>query len=48
MSTFQWTDLWSFFAGVGGLATAIIAYLAYRQLEAMKTSIDDAKNWNNK
>ena len=46
MSTFQWTDLWSFFAGVGGLATAIIAYLAYRQLEAMKTSIDDAKNQN--
>lgn len=46
MCTFQWTDLWSFFAGVGGIATAIIAYYAYRQLEALKTSIEDAKNWN--
>lgn len=46
MSTFQWIDLWSFFAGIGGVATAIIAFYAYKQLEAMKTSIEDAKNWN--
>lgn len=39
MCTFEWTNLWAFFAGVGGIATTIIAYLAYSQLEAMK-------NWN--
>lgn len=46
MSTFEWTDLWAFFAGLGGVATAIVAFLAHQKLEAMKKSIEDAKNWN--
>ena len=46
MEYFQWTNLWAFFSAIGGLATTIIAYLAYKQLHIMQISIHDAKNWN--
>lgn len=43
---FEWTDLWQFFSGVGGLCGVIVAFVALGQLREMKKSLEDARRWN--
>jgi len=46
MNNFQWTDLWSFFSGVGGLGGVLVAFIALKQLKEMRITIDETKRWN--
>ncbi|MBC6907073.1 DUF4760 domain-containing protein [Saccharophagus sp. K07] len=43
---FEWTALWQFFSGVGGLCGVVVAFVALGQLKEMKRSLDDARRWN--